>query len=100
MVPLKWIEYGVCGDLIVMYPKPYSIYLRGSINPNPQLESYSESELRFVPSRTCRKFPSRAPSLPAISVNRRCAVDLVRAQVNIPPNIWMQGSMCIMMVQQ
>ena len=26
------IEYGVYGDLTIMYPKPYSIYLRGAIN--------------------------------------------------------------------
>ena len=26
-VPLKWIEYGV----IIKYPKPYSVYLRGTI---------------------------------------------------------------------
>ena len=25
------IEYGVYGDLIIIYPKPYSIYLRGII---------------------------------------------------------------------
>ena len=25
------MEYGVYGDLIVIYPKPYSIYLRGTI---------------------------------------------------------------------
>ena len=28
IVPL---EYGVYGDLIIIYPKPYSIYLRGAI---------------------------------------------------------------------
>ena len=31
IIPLKLIEYGVYGDLIIMYPKPYSIYLRGTI---------------------------------------------------------------------
>ena len=37
IVPLKQIEYGVYADLIVIYPKPYSIYLRGTIisNHNP-----------------------------------------------------------------
>ena len=29
--PLKEIEYGVNGDLIIMYPKPYSIYFRGTV---------------------------------------------------------------------
>ena len=28
-VPLKQIEYGVYGDLIIICPKPYSIYLPG-----------------------------------------------------------------------
>ena len=31
IVRLKYIEDGVYGDLII-YPKPYSIYLRGSIH--------------------------------------------------------------------
>ena len=31
IVPLKQIEYGVYGDLIIRYPKPYSIYLRGTL---------------------------------------------------------------------
>ena len=31
IVPVKQIEYGVYGDLIILYPKPYSIYLRGTI---------------------------------------------------------------------
>ena len=33
-VSLKYIEHGVYGDLIMIYPKPYSIYLRGSITLN------------------------------------------------------------------
>ena len=31
LVPLKQIEYGVYRDLITIYSKPYSIYLRGTI---------------------------------------------------------------------
>ena len=31
IVPLKYIEYGVYGKLIIIYPKPYSIYLWGPI---------------------------------------------------------------------
>ena len=31
IVPLKYIEYGEYGDLIIKYPRPYSIYLRGTI---------------------------------------------------------------------
>ena len=36
IVPLKWVEHGVYGDLILTYPKPYSIYLRGTILDKPQ----------------------------------------------------------------
>ena len=25
IVPLKWMEYGVSGERIIIYPKPYSI---------------------------------------------------------------------------
>ena len=31
IVPLKQIEYGVHRDLIIILPKPYSIYVRGTI---------------------------------------------------------------------
>ena len=31
IVPLKYIEHGVYGDPIITYPKPYSIYLRGTL---------------------------------------------------------------------
>ena len=31
IVALKYIEYGVYGDLMIIYPKPYSIYSRGTI---------------------------------------------------------------------
>ena len=31
IVPLKLIEYGVYGDLTTIYPKPYSIYLNGTM---------------------------------------------------------------------
>ena len=36
IVPLKQIECGVYGDLIIIYPKPYSIYLRGTISPRQE----------------------------------------------------------------
>ena len=32
IVPLKWIEYGLYGDLIIICPKPYSVYLTGTIS--------------------------------------------------------------------
>ena len=35
LVRLKWIEYGVYRDLITIYPKPYSVYLRGTIGFSP-----------------------------------------------------------------
>ena len=28
-----YTAYGVYADLIIIYPKPYSIYLRGTVNP-------------------------------------------------------------------
>ena len=31
--PLNRWEYEVYGDLIIIYAKPYSIYLRGTIGP-------------------------------------------------------------------
>ena len=31
VIPLKYIEYEVHGDLVIIYPKLYSIYLRGTI---------------------------------------------------------------------
>ena len=31
IVPLKNLEYGVFGDLVIIYPKPYPIYVRGTI---------------------------------------------------------------------
>ena len=36
IVTLKEIEYGVYGDLIKIYPKPYSICLKGNINRKPK----------------------------------------------------------------
>ena len=31
IVPPKYIDYGVYGDLTTIHPKPYSIYFRGTI---------------------------------------------------------------------
>ena len=30
IAPLRWIEYGVYGNLIIVYTKPYSMHLRGA----------------------------------------------------------------------
>ena len=35
IVPLKYIQYGVYRDLIIIYSKPHSIYFKGTINPTP-----------------------------------------------------------------
>ena len=35
MDPLLQVECGVYGDLIIIYPKPFSIYLRGTIDACP-----------------------------------------------------------------
>ena len=37
VVPLKQIEYGVYGALFMIYPKPYSIHLRGAITSSAHL---------------------------------------------------------------
>ena len=39
IVPLKSTKYEVYGDLITVYPKPYSIYLRWTIGLSPTLRS-------------------------------------------------------------
>ena len=36
MCHIGYIEYVIYGDLIMIYPKPYSICLRGTINPQPE----------------------------------------------------------------
>ena len=36
IVTLKWIEYGVDGDLIIIYPELHSIYLKGTTDPKRQ----------------------------------------------------------------
>ena len=46
---VKGIEYGVYGDLIIKYPKPYSIYLRGTVSQPALIENY----LRFIGPSTC-----------------------------------------------
>ena len=33
VVLLKQVEYGLYGDLVIIYPRPFSIYLRGKISP-------------------------------------------------------------------
>ena len=38
IVPLKQIEYGIHGDLIIIYPKPYSIDLRGTLYHNGNIQ--------------------------------------------------------------
>ena len=55
------MEYGIYGDLMIRYPKPDSIYLRGIITLNPKtlnpilsteggtISSYSDSWLCIVP---------------------------------------------------
>ena len=38
IVPLQQIEYGVDEDLVIIYPKPYSIYLRALKPQSPRPE--------------------------------------------------------------
>ena len=37
IIPLKYIEYGVYGDLVILYPQPYSIYLRGTTDSSQKM---------------------------------------------------------------
>ena len=69
IVPLDEIEYGVYGDLTPVYPKPYSIYLRGiatsqlwpsaspaSHDPGHHTSSSSQfktSNLRYLNAEPC-----------------------------------------------
>ena len=53
------LEYGVYGDLIVIYPKPYSIYSRGTITPLKPAPHLTLCRLNARPMR-CPKF--RSPS--------------------------------------
>ena len=39
----EWAEYGVYGDLIMIYREPYSIYLRGTIG----FRAFSEGRFRL-----------------------------------------------------
>ena len=51
IVPLKWIECGVYGDLSTIYPKPYSIYLRWTIcvcEPSWSMDVGGHSHWLFV----------------------------------------------------
>ena len=52
IVSLKWIEYGVYGDLSIIYQKPYSIYLRGAIGLGKQ-RRLSKAKSRTRPSSCC-----------------------------------------------
>ena len=44
---IKYLEYGVYGDLIIIYPKPYSTYMKGTIGlyKGP---SFLESPISFL----------------------------------------------------
>ena len=46
--PLKYIEYGVYGDLVIIYTKPYSIYLRGTKGPPGLQQSARGAVMRLT----------------------------------------------------
>ena len=55
IVPIQQIEYGVYGDLIIIYLKPYSIHLRGTIALQLRLLAAQRSQLNsYVPEHTQR----------------------------------------------
>ena len=41
------MEYGVYGDFITIYPKPHSIYLRGTIGFRHRVEIYRVSGMGY-----------------------------------------------------
>ena len=57
IVPLKYIECGVYGDLIIIYPKPYSIYLRRTTVLYKQVSSGPATQK----DRTPNPNPSKKP---------------------------------------
>ena len=61
IVPPQYMEYEVYGDLIMIYLKPYSIYLRGSIGFRVRLlhaEGLSKLNQQFLATRS---FPGGSP---------------------------------------
>ena len=58
------MEYGVYKDLLVTYPKPYSIYLRGTIDFG-QYPKFPQQRVPMPPTNCLRV--SSAPALPCIS---------------------------------
>ena len=51
------IEYGVYGDLIIIYPQPYSIYLRGTIKLRIEVgQLLAQVVISSLASVTC-KYP-------------------------------------------
>ena len=62
IVPLKQIEYGVYGDLIILYPKPYSIHVSGTIRScrNFSFDSRGAGAFGFRGFRSCRLGPEQS----------------------------------------
>ena len=49
IVPLKSIEYGVYGDLVIIYPKPYSVYLQGILLARTTFDSEQHPDAETYP---------------------------------------------------
>ena len=60
IVPLKLIEYGVNGVLIIVYPKPYSTYLRGTIERS-QGNTCGIAQGVAIGSQSKKQRPKRLP---------------------------------------
>ena len=50
IVPLKWIEHGVYGDLIIIYPRPYSMYFKGIVGFRLEIKVFPNFASARVPS--------------------------------------------------
>ena len=57
IILLKEIEYGVHGDLITIYPKPYSIYLRATISWQGSCQADQEDDFPPKPETTSSTWP-------------------------------------------
>ena len=61
MASFKWTDYGVYGDCMIIYPKPYSIYLRRSLD-------YSSWSLPAKQLNVLRQLQERNLNGPSICV--------------------------------
>ena len=73
--PLKSIEYGVYGDLLILHPKPNSTYLRGTVSQKTSLALDSKSQERSsLPQRQSTQSPEVPKALRVQVPNRHILI--------------------------